>query len=430
MQEPVRISAHRILVVMPNWLGDAVMAVPFLQSLRLLYPQAHIAALARMLVQPMLAGLPFINESMVYSPGRGGKPSARETALMLGRLHFDLAVLLPNSFRSGWILWQAGIPRRLGYNREYRRALLTDSINPVPRSDPEIRLQLARKKVRKLMHMESIPMTAALQPDADRGWLLNFNATSMPLSPSALARWAAGRHNFQPLPTIDYYLRLAAYLGGRTDDRTMHLGVTAEEAAAAREVLSQLAIAPQDAYMLVFPGANFGASKCWPSDRFAAVAEHVASAQGPYNARVLIASAPSERPLVEAVLARLPNTPASRRVVPLYRLNAGRGVSLGAVKELVRQANLVLCNDTGPRHFAVAMNTPLVTLFGPTDPRWAETFYNSEIQLSVPVPCGPCQLKKCPVDHRCMTQLTVSMVLTAIEKQWRQLRPAGPGGQR
>ncbi len=432
MLDPIRISAGRILIVMPNWLGDAVMATPFLRSIRELYPRAHIAAIGRPLVQPVLSGLEMVNEPLAYSTAGGEKPDARKTSAMLARKKFDLAILLPNSFRSSWILWRAGIPRRLGYNREYRRALLTDTINPVPRSPDEIQLQLARGAVRNLMRQHAVSSDAVLRSDGRTGWQLESAGGVQTLVPSTLALWRARRHNFQPLPTIDYYLRLAGYLGGRTDDRMMRLGMTSAETTEARSVLAEVGIGSVDSYMLLFPGANFGASKCWLPERFAAVARQIADSAGPFNARVLIASAPAEKPLVDALLASLAGADDVRhRVLALYRLNAGRGVSLGALKELVRQANLVLCNDTGPRHFAVAMGTPLVTLFGPTDPRWAETFYSQEVQLSLPVPCGPCQLKKCPTDHRCMNLLEVGMVMSAIQRQWRQLRPsAGAGGDR
>ncbi len=432
MLDPIRISAGRILIVMPNWLGDAVMATPFLRSIRELYPRAHIAAIGRPLVQPVLSGLEMVNEPLAYSTAGGEKPDVRKTSAMLARKKFDLAILLPNSFRSSWILWRAGIPRRLGYNREYRRALLTDTINPVPRSPDEIQLQLARGAVRNLMRQHAVSSDAVLRSDGRTGWQLESAGGVQTLVPSTLALWRARRHNFQPLPTIDYYLRLAGYLGGRTDDRMMRLGMTSAETTEARSVLAEVGIGSVDSYMLLFPGANFGASKCWLPERFAAVARQIADSAGPFNARVLIASAPAEKTLVDALLASLAGADDVRhRVLALYRLNAGRGVSLGALKELVRQANLVLCNDTGPRHFAVAMGTPLVTLFGPTDPRWAETFYSQEVQLSLPVPCGPCQLKKCPTDHRCMNLLEVGMVMSAIQRQWRQLRPsAGAGGDR
>ena len=57
---------------------------------------------------------------------------------------------------------------------------------------------------------------------------------------------------------------------------------------------------------------------------------------------------------------------------------------------------------------------PTVTLFGPTDPVWAETFYEKERIVRVDVPCGPCQLKVCPIDHRCMKGITVERRASTI----------------
>jgi heptosyltransferase-2 len=62
------------------------------------------------------------------------------------------------------------------------------------------------------------------------------------------------------------------------------------------------------------------------------------------------------------------------------------------------------------------LGVPVVTLFGPTDPVWAETFVEKARQVRVGVACGPCQLKGCPIDHRCMKGLGPEMVLNAAEE--------------
>jgi heptosyltransferase-2 len=84
----------------------------------------------------------------------------------------------------------------------------------------------------------------------------------------------------------------------------------------------------------------------------------------------------------------------------------------------------MICNDTGPRHIAAAFGIPTVTLFGPTDPVWAETFSENERIVRVPVPCGPCQLKVCPIDHRCMKGITVDMVMQAVNELWNAQQSA------
>lgn len=90
------------------------------------------------------------------------------------------------------------------------------------------------------------------------------------------------------------------------------------------------------------------------------------------------------------------------------------GTTLGTLKVLARGAALLVCNDTGPRHYGSAFDVPTVTIFGPTHQEWTDTDYAGEIKLQVPVECGPCQLRVCPLDLRCMTGLTTDMVMHAV----------------
>ncbi len=90
-----------------------------------------------------------------------------------------------------------------------------------------------------------------------------------------------------------------------------------------------------------------------------------------------------------------------------------KGSSLGALKEIIRRCDLMVTNDTGPRHIAAALDVPVVTLFGPTHPEWTEIYFAKEKKLAVKVFCGPCQKKVCPLDHRCMTRLTPAMAYDA-----------------
>jgi len=398
------------------------MATPFLRSLRELYPDAHIAALCSRLALPVITGLACVDEAIEYILRPDLRISIRATVGILAGKKFDLAVLLPNSFRSALIAWRASIPRRLGYRRECRGVLLTDGLDPEIRTDSEISLQLARKRVRNLIAANQIVSDARLLAHG-AGW--QIVEPGKPVRPVSMSTWCknlAKQGNFQPVPTIDYYLALTERLGGKIDCKKMFLGMTEAERSEAQEALQSLHIDAADPYLLIFPGANFGSSKCWMPERFAEIASHVADPKGDFRAHVLIGAAPNEKSLVDAIFAALPSDfNASDKRYRIQRLSSaaeGRGVSLGAIKELVRRSRLVLCNDTGPRHFAAALNTPLVTLFGPTDPRWAETFYKGERILSIEVPCGPCQLKRCPIDHRCMRGLTTQMVLEAMRQQW------------
>jgi len=89
-------------------------------------------------------------------------------------------------------------------------------------------------------------------------------------------------------------------------------------------------------------------------------------------------------------------------------------LGLGALKGVIAQADVVITNDTGPRHMAAALGRPVVTIFGPTDPTWAQIDYEKEQIVRVEVDCGPCQLPVCPKDHRCMEGVEPEGVFEAV----------------
>ncbi len=114
MQYAGRVAWAKILVRGTSWLGDAVMSLPALRALRAKCPEARITVLARGWVADLYRR----------------EPAADEVVLALGGRQFDAAILLPNSFRSALDVRLAGIPRRIGYDRDRRGFLLTDRIAP------------------------------------------------------------------------------------------------------------------------------------------------------------------------------------------------------------------------------------------------------------------------------------------------------------
>jgi lipopolysaccharide heptosyltransferase II len=124
----------RILVRATNWVGDAVMSLPALQAIRERFPGSHIAVLARPWVADLYARESFADEVILYTSPRGFKDLSGKWRLAreLRARHFDLAILLQNAFEAAALVVAAGIPRRIGYDRDGRGLLLTDRI-PVPR---------------------------------------------------------------------------------------------------------------------------------------------------------------------------------------------------------------------------------------------------------------------------------------------------------
>jgi heptosyltransferase-2 len=117
---------------------------------------------------------------------------------------------------------------------------------------------------------------------------------------------------------------------------------------------------------------------------------------------------PAERDIARQVVRQA-------QVPGVYSL-AEMPLSLGLTKSLVRRSSLLVTTDSGPRHFAAAFDRPVVTLFGPTHIEWTETYHPRAVHLQKKVPCGPCQLRVCPIDHACMEDLDAEEVLDAVHR--------------
>ena len=127
-------AADRLVVVAPNWLGDAVMALPALADIRRHYPSAHLAVAARGSVAPLFTMVQGVDE-VITLPGRGGwraLTSWQQDAAVLAGGGFDAALLLPNSFAAGLAASRSGIAERWGFATDWRARYLTRAV-PRPR---------------------------------------------------------------------------------------------------------------------------------------------------------------------------------------------------------------------------------------------------------------------------------------------------------
>lgn len=343
----------RILVVQPNWVGDAVMAVPTLRALRQLYGGSHISYLMRRYVKPIYTGMPWYDRLITYRTGKTTGKAGRGLVDLAARLRagrFELAILLPNAFRSALICKVAKIPRIVGYERDGRGILLTDKLLP-----------------------------------------------------------AKERGKYLPTPIVKYYFGLAQYLGSRSRDMHLELFVTEGERRAGSEVLERCGLdggiyrpggGGSGPLILLNPGAGYGAAKCWLPENFAQLADRFVEDLG---ATVLVSGSPRDRRMIDSVLRHMKHAAVDVTT---------KGITLGSLKEVIRRCDLMVTNDTGPRHMACAFDVPVVTVFGPTHPEWSETWFGKERKVAVKVFCGPCQKKTCPLDHRCMARITPEMVFS------------------
>ncbi len=335
---------RKLLVVLPNWVGDVVLATPVFAAIRSQFANARITFLMRPLLGELVAGGGWHDDEIAWPPGKGigAITSATQAAKLIRAARPDAALLFTNSFKSAFTVWSAAVPRRIGYDRDGRGWMLTHRLKPLKRGGV-----------------------------------------------------------FVPTPILPYYCALAEAIGCEVTDRKLRLVVTPEQEAGGAALKAAYKIADGQRYAIINPGAAFGAAKCWLPERFAELCGLLHKDLGLLP---VIVGAPNEAPLMEHI-AGMVNGPVVCASKPQ--------TTLGTLKPLIRDAALLVCNDTGPRHYGNAFDVPTVCIFGPTHQEWTDTDYAGEIKLQAKVPCGPCQLKTCPLDLRCQKEVSVNQVLSA-----------------
>ena len=247
-------APDRILVICPNWIGDAVMSTPALQAVREGFPNAHIALLSKPRISELLDGLPFFDE-VIEMRGEKSLRGLVRLARSLRGTESDLGLILTHSFRSALLARLAGIKRRVGYRGQCRALLLTDG------------LQFPREGRRK-----------------------------------------------RPRHMVEEYLDIAGQLGCKVNDRSVKLAVDPEAAASAKELLAPPAEEGNRPFVAIAPGASFGPSKLWYPDRWAAVADAIADR---FGASIAILTAPSEHELHEQIVSSMSARPVPLSDIPL-----------------------------------------------------------------------------------------------------------------
>ncbi len=231
----------RIVVFCPNLIGDTVMATPTLRTLRQSFPAAALDIVIREHVAPTLDGNPWVDHVLLYNPRAADR--AKRLWGVVRRLRsasYDLAVLLPNSFRAAWMAWLGGCRRRIGYARGGRSVLLTEVLVP---------------------------------PRDERG-------------------------RFVPTPAVDYYLQLVRHLGVEVRSPRLELFTTPVGENAADAAWGALGLRGATPVVSLNTGGAFGPAKSWPIESFAALARRLVDEA---HVQVLILCGPAERDAARAI---------------------------------------------------------------------------------------------------------------------------------
>jgi heptosyltransferase-2 len=352
----------RIGIFLPNWIGDVVMATPFLRAMHARFGRtSELVGIMKPYVSQVLRGTPWLSSTVLYGDRAKYPDSLTSTALIreLRRLQLDKAVLLTNSFRSAALAWLGGAKRRIGYRRDWRSWLLTDGLT----------------------------------------------------TPRANGRWAM-------VPAVDYYLELAYLLGCPPEPRNVALPINAEDEAAADGAWRQLGWPSQRRVISFHIAGGWGGkatAKAWPLEHFVELGRRITTTT---DRHVLVLCGPNERQAAAEVVRQV----AHPRLQSLAEV---KDLPLAITKGCLARSELLVTTDSGPRHLGTALDVPVVALFGATDPGWTETYHPQAITLYNQLPCSPCAKQHCPLGHhRCMRELSVDSVFAAVQRQLTQSRPA------
>jgi len=216
--------------------------------------------------------------------------------------------------------------------------------------------------------------------------------------PIPLPDWRSSKHE------VFYYLYLITaleqLLSGTSTicevDPDISLPISESRQAEATELLRSFGVNAEQSVVAICPGSINSRAKRWPAESYAALADRLLEEQR----QVLLIGSRDEIDVTNEVTSRMRNQPI---------VLTGK-TTLDQITAVLSKVDLVVTNDTGPAHIAAALGCPTIVIFGPTNPLTTRPFsFKAEI-LRHPPDCAPCMLRDCPIDHRCMTAITVDEV--------------------
>ncbi len=209
---------------------------------------------------------------------------------------------------------------------------------------------------------------------------------------------------------VRYYWDLLKPLGLTGDPTAPELVVFPEEEQAMAGRFTQGGLTASDVIVGINPGSTYGEAKRWLPERYAEVTERLCRTireSREQQVGVVIFGAKGEERLGQEIAARL----SSRSLV------LSGATTIRELMAAVKRCAMLLTNETGPMHIASTFQVPVIAIFGPTDWRTTSPFGSAHAIVRQPVDCAPCLLRECPIDHRCMTRVTVEQVYEAATKQ-------------
>ena len=216
--------------------------------------------------------------------------------------------------------------------------------------------------------------------------------------PLALPDWRASRHE------VFYYLYLVTALeqllfgSSEICEQVPDASLEISDArrAEAENLLRSYGVRADEPVVALCPGSINSRAKRWPADAYAALADRLMES----GRQVLLIGSADETDVSTEVTQGMRQRPI---------VLTGK-TSLEQITAALSLVDLVVTNDTGPAHIAAALGRPTLVIFGPTNPLTTRPFAPEAEILRHPPDCAPCMLRDCPIDHRCMTAISVEEV--------------------
>lgn len=214
---------------------------------------------------------------------------------------------------------------------------------------------------------------------------------------------------------MQYYRKIVAQaFSCESVDRSPSLAVQPDEEAHAAIKFPAVFGTPEGMLVGINPGSVYGSAKRWLPERFAAVANSLlvelrkANPEG-VEPRCVVVGGRGEEDLGRMIGDRL----------DCHAMVLSGQTTIRELMAVVKRCAIFLTNDTGPMHIAQALGVPVAAIFGSTDPAATGPVGQTHGVVRSPVRCAPCFLRACPIDHRCMTSVSVKQVLEIAGSQIR-----------
>ncbi|WP_188400360.1 lipopolysaccharide heptosyltransferase II [Sporomusa sp. GT1] len=198
---------------------------------------------------------------------------------------------------------------------------------------------------------------------------------------------------------VDRYLDVPRELGCQITKPEFTINITDKEATLAAVIAKQAGLAITNPYVVLIPGTNWP-NKCWPPGHFAQLAEKLFE----QDLIPVFAGSNADRTAMDEITANM--------TIPPVDLTGK--TSLKQLAYIIKNAKAVVAGDTGPMHLAAALKTPVIALFGPTDPKRNGPYSERHIVLMADRTCHGCWQRKCPEGEDCLTTIGVNEVFEAI----------------